>query len=165
MRVQRLPATTAGGARARTRNNLTYDRELLPLIADLLMPRLGGGVQCPLASLGHASFLDPAAVMLHKKSFGLGEFIGQRYHYARAYAGLRLRNAPFWRRPLYAGFAVTLLPPFLLRRPAQNVWRNGRHRRELILTLPLLALFVIAWGVGELVGYLFGPGESLGKVE
>jgi hypothetical protein len=35
----------------------------------------------------------------------------------------------------------------------------------LALSLPLLALFVATWGWGEAVGYLFGAGDSLAKVE
>ena len=147
-------------------NNTTYDRALLPLIDDLLDEGVWEeAFNARLAGHGHATYLEPAAVMLHKKSFGPGEFLAQRYHYARSYAGLRLRGAPGWRRPIYAGFAVTLLPPMLLARIVGNVWRKGHHRRELLLTLPLLALFVLAWGWGEVVGYLFGPGDSLAKVE
>lgn len=147
-------------------NNVTYDRRLLPLIDDLL----DAGVweeefNRRLETLGYTSFVDPATVMLHKKSFGLWEFIGQRYHYARAYAGMRLRSAPRWQRPMYAAVALTALPPLLLRRLANNVWRNGRHRRLLALTLPLLIVFVAAWSWGEFIGYLLGPGESLAKVE
>jgi glycosyltransferase involved in cell wall biosynthesis len=147
-------------------NNVTYDRKLLPLIDDLL----DAGVweeefNARLGALGFASIVDPAAEMLHKKSFGFREFLSQRYHYARAYAGLRLRTAPLWRRPVYATFALTALPPLLLGRLVGNVWRKGRHRRELGLTLPMLVAFVGAWACGECVGYLQGPGESLSKVE
>ncbi len=147
-------------------NNTTYDRALLPLIDDLL----DQGVweeefNARLAGHGHAPYVEPAALMIHKKSFGLGEFMVQRYHYARSYAGLRLRRAPLWCRPVYAGFAMTLLPPMLLARIIRDVWARHRRRRELAASLPLLALFVAAWGWGEFVGYLSGPGDSLAKVE
>ncbi len=147
-------------------NNISYDRDLLPLIDDLL----DAGVweeefNRRLAAHGYDTYLEPAAFMLHKKSFGLGEFIAQRYFYARSYAGLRLRNASLPRRLLHAGFAIALLPPVLLGRVARNVWTRGRHRRELVLSLPLLAMFVTTTGWGELLGYLFGPGDTLRKVE
>jgi hypothetical protein len=147
-------------------NNVTYDRKLLPLINDLL----DTGVweeefNTRLAELGHPAIMDPAAMMLHKKCFGYREFVSQRYHYARAYAGLRLRTAPFWRRTLFALFALTGLSPLLFNRMVRNVWRNGRRRRELALSLPLLALFIVAGSCGEFIGYLFGAGHSLSKVE
>lgn len=146
-------------------NNITYDRSLLPLIDDLL----DAGVweeefNVRLARHGHATFVEPGAVMLHRKSFGLLEFIGQRYHYARSFAGLRLRRSPLWHRPAYS-VAAAVLPPLLLGRIVRNVWRRGRQRRRLVLALPLLAVFAIASSVGEAIGYLFGPGDSLARVE
>lgn len=147
-------------------NNVTYERRLLPLIDDLL----ARGVweeeyNARLAEHGYPTYLEPGAVMLHRKRFGLGEFVAQRYHYARAFAGLRLREAPLARRLLYAGFAAGGLPPLLLLRIIRNVLARGRHRRELLLSLPLLALFVVVWGWGEVVGYLLGEGDSLARVE
>lgn len=147
-------------------NNTTYDRALLPLIDDLLDRGVWEEeLNARLATQGHLTYVEPAAVMLHKKSFGLAEFVAQRYHYARSYAGMRLRQAPPWRRVVYAGFAGTLLPPLLLTRIVRNVRARGRHYRELALSLPFLVLFVAAWGWGEVVGYLLGPGDSLAKVE
>jgi hypothetical protein len=49
-------------------------------------------------------------------------------------------------------------------RVVRNVWRTGRHRGELIRSLPLLALFTTSWGLGEVVGYWFGAGDALAKV-
>jgi GT2 family glycosyltransferase len=147
-------------------NNTSYDRGLVALIDDLLE----AGVweeefNTRLATHGHDTYVEPDAVMLHKKSFGLREFVAQRYYYARSYAGLRVRNASLWRRVLYAGFAGTILPPLLLGRMARNVWTKGSHRREFVLSLPLLAVFVTTTGWAELVGYLLGPGDSLRRVE
>jgi hypothetical protein len=62
------------------------------------------------------------------------------------------------------GAAAFLLPPMLLLRIVRSVWAKGRHRGELIRSLPLLALFVSAWAAGEIVGYWFGPGDALAQV-
>lgn len=147
-------------------NNITYERTLLPLIDDLL----DQGVweeefNQRLATHGYVARVDPSAVMLHKKSFGLAEFVAQRYFYARSFAGLRVRDASAVRRVVYAGFAATFLAPLLLQRIARNVWAKGRHRSKLIRSVPLLMLFVSAWAWGEIVGYLIGPGDSLSRVE
>jgi hypothetical protein len=103
--------------------------------------------------------------MLHKKSFGVNEFLGQRYHYARSYAGMRLRQASFGRRLVYAGFAATLLSPMLLGRISRNGWSRKRFRYQLVRSLPLLALFTVVWAWGVVVGYLLGPSDSLARVE
>jgi hypothetical protein len=44
------------------------------------------------------------------------------------------------------------------------VWRKGAHRAELLRSLPLLAVFAVAWAAGEVVGYWMGPGDAPGKV-
>jgi hypothetical protein len=40
-----------------------------------------------------------------------------------------------------------------------------RHVKEFLIALPLLSIFMISYAFGEFVGYLFGPGQSLLKVE
>ncbi|MFN2508031.1 MAG: glycosyltransferase family 2 protein, partial [Chthoniobacterales bacterium] len=47
-------------------------------------------------------FCDPAMTVVHKKRFGFGYFLLQRYHYSRSFAAMRLRAAPFWQRLGYA---------------------------------------------------------------
>jgi hypothetical protein len=35
---------------------------------------------------------------------------------------------------------------------------------QLVKSIPLISLFVLSWGAGEVVGYVLGPGDSLSKV-
>jgi len=42
--------------------------------------------------------------------------------------------------------------------------QKGRHRGLLVKSLPMIAVFVVAWGLGEARGYLTGAGDSLSKV-
>src|SRR2546427_491189 len=49
------------------------------------------------------------------------------------------------------------LPLLLLYRRLRAPFGKGRHRAELLLSVPFLAAFVTAWAAGELVGYLMGP--------
>jgi hypothetical protein len=62
------------------------------------------------------------------------------------------------------GCAAFLLPLLLFRRVVGTIWGKGRYRGELLRSLPLLGLFVTAWGAGEVVGYWFGPSDALAKV-
>jgi hypothetical protein len=99
----------------------------------------------------------------HVKDFGFHEFLSQRFHYARSYAGMRNPELG-WKRVLYAG-GSPLLIPLVSYRILRNVVQNGRHVRELALAAPLLAVYTAAWTVGEAVGYAFGGGRSLLKVK
>jgi hypothetical protein len=58
-----------------------------------------------------------------------------------------------------------LLPALILWRISQQVLHKKRHIREFFLSLPLLSIFMVSYAVGEFVGYLFGGGHSLLKVE
>ena len=49
-------------------------------------------------------------------------------------------------------------------RTVSRVVAKRRHRAELVRSLPLLAVFVVSWALGEMVGYVAGPGDSLAKV-
>ena len=58
-----------------------------------------------------------------------------------------------------------LLPALLLFRMARHVRSRKRLGREFLSALPYLTLFVVVWAWGEFLGYLFGPGESLTRIE
>jgi len=90
-------------------------------------------------------------------------YLEQRYLYSRSFAGMRVAGAHGLRRAAM-GLAAIALPPVLLSRIVRRAWSSGRHRAELVKSLPLLALFSVAWAVGEVVGYWAGPGDALQRV-
>lgn len=146
-------------------NNASYKREFLGHWGDML----DGGfwesfLHQRLQEKGVRLFSDPAIVVYHKKSFGFGEFMSQRYHYARSYAGMRVKGASLPIRLCYAGFC-SLLPALLVARIGARVWSKKRFRGKFLQALPLLLIFSLSWAFGEFWGYLLGPGESLKKVE
>ena len=110
-------------------------------------------------------YCDPDLWVTHKKDFGFWYFMSQRYHYSRSFAGMRMRNDGLPKRLLYAGAAVVLLPPLLLWRTFRTVWAKPQHRGMLMKTIPALLLFYVSYAWGESFGALFGPGESLARVE
>jgi len=87
----------------------------------------------------------------HKKHYTIGSYLVQRYLYARSYADLRLRGTSWPTRFGYAA-AATALPPMLFFRIVSRVVARRRHRSELAKSLPLIALFVVGWAAGEMVG-------------
>ncbi len=50
-------------------------------------------------------------------------------------------------------------------RVTRTALAKGRHLGRFFAALPLIALFLTVGAYGEMVGYLFGPGTSLERVE
>jgi glycosyltransferase involved in cell wall biosynthesis len=105
----------------------------------------------------------PEICVGHKKHYSFMEYFTQRYLYSRAYAGMRASGAPRAKR-LLLGAAALALPPLLFVRTVRNVLSKGGHTGTLIKSLPLIAVFCCAWGVGEAVGSWFGDGDALAQV-
>lgn len=147
-----------------TGNNVTYRRELLERFAPVIRE---GGWENRL----HDAMRDGGVTLLslpdirvgHKKHYTIGEYLGQRYLYARSFAGTRVTGRGSARRLGYAAAALAL-PPLLFTRIVSRVLGAGVHRRQLLASLPLLMLFVSAWAAGEVVGYTAGDGDSFSRV-
>jgi len=106
----------------------------------------------------------PAIVVFKKKEFSFLYFLTQRFHFSRSFAGMRSRLISHSRRAMSALFSPAL--PFLMTwRIAQQVLQKKRYYKEFLLSLPLLAIFMVSYAAGEFTGYVFGSGKSLEKVE
>ena len=113
---------------------------------------------------GERFVVDPSIVVFHKKRFELLYSLSQRFHYSRYYAGTLFSRRPLGVR-LFRSGASLALPALLMSRIAVGVGRKGRHWRKLLLTMPLLAALTGVWAIGESVGALAGPGDSLRRIE
>jgi hypothetical protein len=143
--------------------NVSYSRGALEAIDDLLRDgRWENWLHPRLVERGFELWCEPDAVVEHDKDFDLGEFVSQRYHYSRSFAGMRVPELGA-RRFLYA-LGTPLLVPLLYWRMVQNVFSRGRERRRFLLATPLVLLYVSVWAFGEAIGYLLGGGRSLLKV-
>ena len=159
-----LPPLPSGRANWLTGNNTIYPRVVLDARRDLLEAgRWEDHLHRELQRAGITLTCCPEIVVGHKKHYTVGEYLAQRYWYARSYAGSRVTGRPLPVRVAY-GCAAVLLPPMLFARTVARVWAKRNHRRELVRSLPLLMLFVCAWGAGESVGYCLGPGDALSRV-
>ena len=114
--------------------------------------------------LGVAFFCDTDLIVWHKKELAFGECLSQRYHYSKSFAGQRLARAAWWKRLLYAA-ATPPLPLLLFARITRTVWRKGRHRLTFLRATPWIGVFLVSWAWGEGAGALWGPGDSLSRVE
>lgn len=103
-------------------------------------------------------------IVRHIKPFRLVNSLIQRFHFARSYAGMR-RGAQSWPKRLVYAAGSAALPLILYVRTARTLVAKRRHARRLIACTPLLALLFATGAVGEMIGYLFGSGASLERVE
>lgn len=155
---------TPGPAKWLTGNNTAYDRDLLEEFRSVVEAgRWENVLHDAFRRRGIGLWNRPDIVVQHKMHCSVGGYLSQRFLFARAFAGARLGDAGAARRFCY-GLLALALPPVLFGRIVIRVWRGGRHRRELIRSLPLLAIFVSAWGLGEVTGSWFGAGDALAKV-
>jgi hypothetical protein len=111
----------------------------------------------PIASTG-------GMVVNHIKPFRLGNFVIQRFHFGRSFAGMRRVDQSTAKRFVYAA-GTMILPALLMARVTRTVLRKRRHTARFLLASPLVALFVTVGACGEMIGYLFGAGASLNRVE
>jgi hypothetical protein len=160
-----LPPLPAGEAEWLTGNNVVYRREaVLKHLALLEAGQWENALHDALRADGIALWCDPELIVGHKKHYTFGEYFSQRYLYARSYAGARVAGASAAKK-LAMGAAAVALPPLLFARTVQRILAKGAHTEKLWPSLPLIALFVLAWGWGEVVGYWFGAGDSLARVK
>ena len=146
-------------------NNIAYKRPHLLRHAHLLgQGKWESWINDRLRADGVPIASTNAMVVHHIKSFRLGYFLVQRFHFARSYAGMRRGDQSPVQRMIYAGGSVAL-PLLLFARVARTVFRKRRHWARFAIVSPLVALFLTVGAAGEMVGYLLGSGASLDKVE
>ena len=159
-----MPPIQEGQVESVPAANATYKRWVL----EQVLPDLESGtwdfmMHKRIRELGMEMYASGGMTVHHRLSASLGWFLSQKYHFARSFAGKRFSGASRLSRALYGAGAV-LLPFVLTQRIASDVWRKRRHLSELALSFPILLLLLLAWGFGEGVGYILGPGTSPAKV-
>ena len=145
-------------------NNVIYDRALLERYRDTIAAgKWENYLHDAMHRDGVPMVLRPEIGVGHKKHYTVGEYLSQRFLYARSYAGERVKGMPLAKRLSY-GAAAFALPPLLMYRTVARVLAKRRYRMQLVLSIPLLVLFIASWTAGEIVGYWTGPADSLSRV-
>lgn len=99
---------------------------------------------------------DPELVVFAVPSDTFWGFTRRYFSKALRFAAMRCRRISPAARLLHA-ITAPFLPPLLLYRRIDAVWRKQKHRTKLLVSIPLLVVFVTAWSAGEVAGYLLGP--------
>ena len=159
-----LPPIPSGPSDWLPGNNVIYRRAVLDKFREVTAEgRWENRLHDAMKGTGEILWCRPDIIVGHKKHYTFGEYLSQRYLYARSYAGARVAGAPTGRRLGY-GAAALLLPPLLLVRTLQRLSAKQVDRALVLRSLPMIAVFVTSWGLGEVIGYWFGAGDSLAKV-
>jgi hypothetical protein len=147
-----------------TGNNVAYRRDVLEQYRDVTEAgRWENHLHDSMRERGIVLTCRPDICVGHRKHYTFGEYLSQRYLYARSYAGARVADAPLARRLFYA-LASVALPPLLFSRIVMRVMSKTRDARLLLRCSPLILVFVTAWAWGEIIGYASGSGDSLQRV-
>ncbi|HEX7477003.1 MAG TPA: glycosyltransferase [Polyangiales bacterium] len=158
-----IPPIEGGSVGGLTGNNVVYRRELLERYREVTEAgEWENYLHEKLKQDGVELICRPEIVVGHKKHYTFGEYMSQRFLYARSYAGKRAKGSPLKKLAYGAGSAA--LPPLLLYRIVTRIAAKHRHQALLAKSTPLIAMFVTSWAAGEVVGSLFGEGDSLSKV-
>ncbi len=158
-----LPPLPEGPSTWLTGNNTVYARDLLLQHGPEAAGRWENDLHDVLRRHGVTLSMHPEITVAHKKHYTVGEYVSQRYLYARSFAAARFAQTGALERAI-GGAAAMALPPVLLCRIVAHVMSKGRHRWELVKSLPLVAVFVCAWAAGEAVGAWAGDGGALSRV-
>ena len=147
-----LPPIPSGPSDWLPGNNVIYRRAVLDRFRDVTAEgRWENRLHDAMKGRGETLWCRPDIVVGHKKHYTFGEYLSQRYLYARSYAGARVAGAPMARRLGY-GAAAFLLPPLLLVRTLQRLNAKQVDRGLVWRSLPMIAVFVTSWALREVAG-------------
>jgi len=113
-------------------------------------------VHAQLKKAGFRLLLAPSIVVHHKRSFGFRNFMRQRFLHGIQFGRTRASRFSLPKRTLYMMLSPAI-PFIFLARIARQVVTKQRHQTKFLQALPVLVLFLSAWTLGELVGYVRGP--------
>jgi hypothetical protein len=105
---------------------------------------------------------DPELVISCAQCESFSDFLRRYYRHAFHFGALRCRRILLGAR-LLRMVTAPALPLLLLYRRLSAVWGKQKNRVRLLLSTPLLAVFVLSWSAGELAGYVRGSGVLPGQ--
>jgi len=145
-------------------NNISVKRWVLERGKEFVAPQFWKTYWCRrLQAEGISLCSAPSIVVYYRKSFRLLPYLLHRFQNGRCFAGMRLGEISGGRRALYV-VATPALPIVLTARMLRKILAKRRYLAELALSLPISLLAILSWALGELCGYLTGPGLSCDHV-
>jgi hypothetical protein len=150
-------------------HNSAYRRDLLIEYGDKLehLFEVEAVIQRDLRSRGYPMLLEPRASTSHLNFSKLWPSLLLRLNAGRSFAAHRTHGWSFLKRAAYA-LASPLIPFVRLIRIVRLVRSSSELNYLFPRVLPMLLTVLLVDGLGELIGYTTGPGDSprfLGSIE
>jgi len=144
--------------------NLSYKRAALQSVKDLWITRYNEvRVNWALTRLGETLWQRPQMVVRQDRGrLELMAVIRERLCWGRVFGAVRAREVSASSRFLYIVLSPAI-PIVLLERMARKVLNSRRHRKEFLLSFPLILVLTLFWSLGELMGYLTGRDAPVAK--
>lgn len=155
----------SGVARVVPGNNLSLGRSLLEKGGWRPNEEFWKSYWCRrLQSQGIELYTEPSAIVSWHRNPNAIQFLINRYHHGRCFAGMRIRESSPLKRLLF-GVGSSLLPIIAFVRAISGVLKKGRFFGRLVLSVPLIAAASVLWSAGEMVGYFAGAGKSCQRIQ
>lgn len=137
--------------------DICYKRRALEATRELWRDRYHETtVHWALLRAGETLYLtDRFAVDQMRDHLTLGRLLGERVGWGRLFAYTRARETGPGRRLALAVMAP-LLPAVLFLRLARHQWQKRRTLGKFVAAAPVVVLLLMAWSLGEMIGYLTG---------
>lgn len=146
-------------------HNSCYRREVLLELGGRMEPLLESEtvLHYELSANGARLRVEPAAQARHINYSKLDVWIPVQVLCGRLFGGSRAMGWT-WKRKLFYAAASPLIPLVRLWRCAREMHRPGRSRMLFWRMLPLLMFGLVLDGFGQMLGYLFGAGDSMKRL-
>jgi hypothetical protein len=155
----------AGPAAFLPGHNSSYKRSVLLDYGDDLENMLQAEtvLHFDLSHRGHQLYLESNACAAHTNFALLSSWLPVQFYAGRVFAASRASQWGIARRILFCG-GSPLIPVVRLWRCLRELTRPGRPYRLIPRMLPFLCAGLALDGLGQMMGYLFGPGSAVERV-
>ena len=116
-------------------------------------------IHMALLKQGARLWMEPRATVRAGRRVNRTDALRERYSFGRYYACRRIEH-PHQQARRWLAVGSPLLPLLLLGRMARASAREDRNARRFLRSLPDLATLVLAWSLGEALGYLTARGPE-----
>jgi len=154
-----VPPVTGGPAESLSVCNVAYRRATLEEIRSEWSPGFHETRVHELLKARGQLWMVPGATVTSLRRVGTKDGVRERFTFGWLFAAKRFRSGDSTRRIAFAVGSL-ILPFVLFGRITRRCFAEPALAKRLIMCSPYVMLLVLAWSLGELVGYITGKAPS-----